>query len=68
MSEDKIKLIAAMKVLRQTIAEVRHAQESGPGWYTNGESGLRAYVRLHLDNADTAIDSVKDILEPRAEL
>lgn len=57
-------LIAVIKVLEQTVAEVRSAQDSGSGWYTKGHHGLYQIVRFHLDKADQAIKSVKSPLYP----
>ena len=56
-------LIACIKVLRQTIMEVNHAQMSGPDWYTKNEKGLFQQVRLHIDRARVALEKVKDILD-----
>ena len=57
------KLIAVIKVLRQTVLEVRHAQDQGSRWYTKGDSGLFQQVRLHLNRADVAIKSVESALD-----
>ena len=56
-------LIAVIKVLRQTVMEVRHAQNQGSRWYTKGESGLFQQVRMHLDKADKAIKSIEPSLD-----
>ena len=34
------RLREALKVTRQALIEVQHAQESGPGWYTKGGRGM----------------------------
>ena len=54
-------LMSVIKVLRQTVAEVRHAQNQGPNWYTKGVSGLYIQVRTHLDKAEAALDSIEPI-------
>jgi hypothetical protein len=59
----RAELIAAIKVLRQTVYEVKHAQDSGSNWYTHGENGLRRQVRLHIDKACKAIKSIEADLE-----
>ena len=59
----RAELIAVIKVLRQTVAEVKHAQDSGSNWYTHGERGLRQRVRLHIDKACKAIKSIESDLE-----
>lgn len=51
-------LVAAIKVLRQTVIEVRHAQRSGPGWYTKGDKGLYLQVDLHLNRGEEAIKPI----------
>jgi len=56
-------LIEVIKVLRQTVMEVRGAQRRGPGWYTKGAKGLYMQVSLHLDMADKAIKSVEPFLD-----
>lgn len=56
-------LIEVIKVLRQTVMEVRAAQDRGPDWYTRGARGLYAQVRLHLDRASEAIRSVAPLLD-----
>ncbi len=62
--KEKIKeLLEVIRVLRQTVMEVRHAQNQGNSWYTKGEEGLYQQVRLHLDRADRAIESVRLDLE-----
>ncbi len=55
-------LIAVIKVLQQTVMEVRHAQDNGPWWYTKGERGLYMQVRLHLDRANVALNSIESVL------
>jgi len=57
-------------VLKQTVAEVRHAQNQGSGWYTHGDSGLFLQVRMWLDRADKAINEltkVKPVNNERGE-
>ena len=58
-AEKVAELVAVIEVLKHTIREVRHAQESGPGWYTRGAAGLYQQVRMWLDKADAAIKSVE---------
>jgi len=63
---DKVKtsdLIEAIKVLDQTVREVRHAQQCGARWYTKGDDGLFQQVRLHLDRADKALKSIESVLD-----
>ena len=38
----------AIDVCRQFVLEVSHAMESGPGWYTKGENGLRREMHANL--------------------
>ena len=60
---ESLKIIKAARVLRQTVMEVRHAQNHGPDWYTRGASGLFMQVMTHLDRADKEIKSIKHVLE-----
>ncbi len=55
-------LSEVIKILEQTVMEVRHAQQSGARWYTKGDDGLFQQVRLHLDRADKSIKSVSDLV------
>lgn len=48
-------LRAALKVARQALMEFSHAQECGPQWYTRGESGMYAQVRLWMRRGHEAI-------------
>jgi len=52
-------LEAVIDVLKQTVAEVRVAQNSGPVWYTKGSKGLYMQVSLWLDKADEAFKSIE---------
>ena len=54
---DYDKAIAALKVCHQALLEVMHAQEVGASWYTRGESGLYAQVRMWVRNGFEAIRS-----------
>ena len=45
--------------VQQAFMEFAHAQESGPDWYTRGESGLRAQVRLWIGKGATAIKTLR---------
>ena len=56
-------LIEVIRVLRQTVMEVRHAQNSGPDWYTRGASGLFMQVMTHLDRADEALKSIAPLID-----
>ena len=47
----------ALTVLRQFMGEVAHAHQSGPGWYTRGEQGLRSHIWMWIDRAKKALDS-----------
>jgi len=58
--EDLLKVI---RVLRQTVMEVRHAQHNGPGWYTKGSNGLYMQVSMHLDRASEALEPINSILD-----
>ena len=51
-------LEAAIDVLRQAVLEVRHAQNSGPNWYTKGSKGLYMQVSMWLNKADEALKSI----------
>jgi len=57
VSETEIELLEALKVARQFVIEVAHAQDVGPGWYTKGEDGLYQQVRMWLRKANDAIES-----------
>lgn len=48
-------LRAALKVARQALIETIHAQECGPSWYTRGESGMYAQVRMWTRRGTEAI-------------
>ena len=37
-----------IKTMQQALLEMEHAQSAGPGWYTNGEPGLKKQVRMWL--------------------
>lgn len=47
----------ALEVAAQAFLEFSHAQEVGPGWYTRGESGLRAQVSLWLGRGTKAVSA-----------
>lgn len=64
----KDELIAVIKVLQQTVMEVKAAQNRGPEWYTKGSTGLYVQVRTHLDKADAALKSIEPILNPPNKL
>ena len=49
------KLEAAREVMKQTLLEITHAQQCGPGWYTRGASGLHQQVRMWINKANVAI-------------
>lgn len=59
----KEQLIDVIKVLRQTVMEVRHAQHNGPAWYTKGDNGLYSQVRMHLDKASDAMKPIQSLLD-----
>lgn len=46
MNEETKELIEALKIARQTILEVGHAQVQGPGWYTRGYDGMYQHVAM----------------------
>lgn len=50
----------ALTVAKQALLEIRHAQDSGAGWYTKGESGLFQQVRMWINKATAAIDKATD--------
>lgn len=65
LAADEIeRLRAALKVTKQAILEFRHAQESGPGWYTRGVAGMYAQVQLWLERGSKA---ARDALGPYDE-
>ena len=47
--------------MQQALLEIRHAQNAGPGWYTNGEPGLKKQVRLWLDKGLKASESLNKL-------
>jgi hypothetical protein len=53
------KLRAALKVTHQSLLEFRHAQESGPRWYTRGEDGMYAQVHMWLRKGLDAINGCR---------
>jgi hypothetical protein len=55
---------AAIKVAYQALLEFSHAQESGPGWYTRGQNGMYAQVRMWLDRG---LEAVRGALGPYDE-
>jgi hypothetical protein len=60
--QDVEQLRDALKTARQALMEVQHAQESGPGWYTKGESGMyqqtTMWVRRGLTAAREALEAL----------
>jgi hypothetical protein len=48
-------------VLRQTLLEVAHAQQSGAGWYTKGHNGLYQQVALWVRKGTDAINDFDNI-------
>lgn len=44
MTDEVKALVEALKVTRQALMEIRHAQQRGPDWYTRGESGMYRQV------------------------
>ena len=46
---------AALPVAQQAFLEISVAQSRGPGWYTNGESGMYKQVRRWVDKGSEAI-------------
>ncbi len=61
-------LIEVIKVLQQTVMEVKAAQNRGPEWYTKGATGLYSQVRLHIDKAEEALESIKPALDKFDEI
>lgn len=63
MTGDTMSYIKALKetlkVNQQALAEIRHAFDQGPQWYTKGESGLRTHVCAVLMRAEQANASLK---------
>lgn len=55
MSED-------LRTIKQMIAEVNHAQLSGPGWYTKGANGLYQQVALWLKKGEEASSKIEEQL------
>ncbi len=54
--------LEALKVARQFVLEVAHAQEVGPAWYTKGEPGMYQQVRMWLHRTNEAVESaIKEI-------
>ena len=45
----------ALRICRQALMEVAHAQQCGPAWYTKGEGGLYSQVRMWVDRGAKAI-------------
>jgi len=58
LDKEKIELYEQLKILQQTILEVRHAQNNGSDWYTKGDSGLYQQVSLWLDKGQKAINEI----------
>lgn len=52
-------LESVINVLRETVLEVRAAQDRGPLWYTKGHRGLYDQVRRHLDRAGKALNTLE---------
>jgi len=61
--KEKIDLLDQIKIMQQTILEVRHAQYNGSDWYTKGSSGLYQQVSLWLNKGQEAINKINKILE-----
>jgi hypothetical protein len=56
---------APIDVLRQTLLEVAHAQQSGAEWYTKGHNGLYQQIALWVRKGD---DAIKDFDAIRKEI
>lgn len=52
-----------MKVINQMILEVAHAQNAGPDWYSRGENGLRAQVRMWVERGHIAANKINEMLD-----
>lgn len=52
---DNERLRNVEKTARQFMLEVSHAMQTGPGWYTKGEDGLRQQVYRWIDNMRKAL-------------
>lgn len=50
-----------LKTIEQTLMEVRHAQEVGADWYTQGRVGLYGQVAMWVRKGFEAINKVKSI-------
>lgn len=44
LDRDKMELVEAMRVMRQALHEIDHAQRVGPDWYTRKSSGMYQQV------------------------
>lgn len=51
-----------IKILRQMLLEVHHAQTAGPGWYTRGEDGLYQQVSMWIEKSRGALDKLSNEL------
>ena len=58
-AEEIKKLRSALKICRQALLEVNHAQECGANWYTRGEAGLYRQVRMWVHKGFDAIKTVE---------
>jgi len=56
---DNEKLRAVVDTSRQFMLEVSHAMESGPSWYTRGESGLRKQVYMWIERMRKALAALE---------
>jgi len=54
-----------IKILQQTILEVRHAQYNVSDWYTRGDSGLYQQVSMWLEKGQVSIDYCNEILKAK---
>ncbi len=59
--EEIKKLREALELCNQFVLEVSHAMQSGPSWYTKGESGLRNQVHMWIDRAAKAIKAALEV-------
>jgi hypothetical protein len=50
--------IKALRVCKQALLEVAHAQNAGSSWYTHGHDGLYRQVAMWVRNGNEAINSV----------
>lgn len=55
------RLRPALQTARQATIEFRHAQQSGPGWYTRGKDGMYGQVHMWLQRG---MNAIAEALEP----